>query len=213
MATIHLLGLGPNWSLAPQCGPGVKIWGMNNVLNWRPVDYVFEVHNFHNKLHRLRGGEIHQRAVRKAIETGTPYIVREKWDIPGLKQVVYPWDTLFNHFQTDLLGCTMDCMIALAIYCGYTDIQLYGIGINRASHYDYQIPSMNYWIGVCHGKGINIHVNNFGGYRHTDIMRTHDGLIYGLRTPQKAWPTIDPSLPECDCVKRNDAPHCQVIID
>jgi hypothetical protein len=209
MATVHLMGLGPSWSLAPQCGPGVKVWGMNNVLNWRPVDYVFEVHDWYQKMNRVRQGDFHQRAVRTAIRTGTPYIVRERYPFfPGLKQVVYPWEAIFEEFQSDFLGCSMDCMMAMAIYCGYTDIQLYGIGINRASHYDFQIPSMNYWLGVCHGRGINIHLNQHGGFRHTDLLRTVDGKVYGCQKPQRKWPTLDPSLPECACVKRHDAHHC-----
>lgn len=209
MATIHLMGLGPGWSLAPQCGPGVKIWGINNVLCWRPVDYVFEVHDWYKKLGRIRGGQVHQMGIRKGVETGTPYIVREHWPfVPNLKQVVYPWEAIFEKFQTDFLGCSMDCMIAFALYCGYTDLQIYGVGINKASRYDYQIPSLNYWLGYCNGAGVNVNIHTYGGYRHTDILRTFDGNVYGSQQPQRPWPTLDVTMKECDCVKRHEAHHC-----
>jgi hypothetical protein len=203
------MGLGPGWSAAPPCGQGEKIWGINNVCNWRDVDYVFEIHDYNNKLFRLRGGLNHQKAIRKAIRKKIPYIVREHWNfLPGLKQVVYPWEAVFQHFQTDFLGCSMDCMIAMAIYCGYKELQVYGLGINLASHYDYQIPSMNYWLGYCNGAGIKVRINNVDGWRHTDVLRTVDGEVYGLRKPQRAWPTHDPSLKPCDCTKSHNAAHC-----
>lgn len=210
MRTIHLMGLGPGWSLAPPCGPGVKIWGINNVLNWRPVDYVMEIHNWRLKMTRLKGGGVHQRAMNKAVEMGIPYIVRERWDFaPGLKQVVYPWEAIFDKFGHDFLGCSMDCMMALAIYCGYNDINIYGLGINAASQYDYQLKSQNYWFGYCDGAGIKVTVHNVGGYRHTDIMRNDNGLIYGLNKPQtRVNHGLDPTLPECDCVKMHEAAHC-----
>jgi hypothetical protein len=98
-------------------------------------------------------------------------------------------------------------MIAMAVYCGYTDIQLYGIGINAASPYDFQVPSMNYWMGVCHGRKINIQVNNPGAYKHTDILTTRNGEVYGLRKPQRPWPTFDPTKPMCKCMKEPNARH------
>ena len=209
MSTIHLMGLGPGWSLAPQCGPGVKIWGINNVLCWRPVDYVFELHDWYNKLSRIRGGQAHLKGIRKGVAAGIPYIVRERWPfVPSLKQVIYPWEAIFERFQTDFLGCSMDCMLALAIYCGYKTIHMYGIGINKASRYDYQIPSMNYWAGVCTGAEIDLRIHTFGGYRHTDMLRNFDGKVYGLKKPQRKWPTLDVTLPDCDCVRKHEAYHC-----
>jgi hypothetical protein len=203
------MGLGPGWSVCPPTGDGVKVWSMNNAMNWRTdIDYIFEVHDFHNKLNRVRGGYQHQTAIREAIAHDVPYVVRERWDfLPGLKQVVYPWEAIFKEFQSDYLGCSMDCMIAMAIYCGYSDIQLYGIGINSASPYDFQVPSMNYWVGVCHGRRINIKVNTVGNYKHTDILTTKNGEVYGLRIPQRKWPTFDPTLPMCDCMKTPNARH------
>lgn len=200
MSRIHLVGLGAGWSLCPPMKEGREIWGINTILLRRPVSMVFEIHNFHEKLNRL-DGHSHQRAIRTA-GSDTPYMVREYWDfLPHLHQIVYPWDEVFDEFQTDLVGCTFDAMIALAICCGYDDIQVYGAGANNASHYDYQVPSNNYWVGVCHGRKLNIKFHQIGNVRHTDIMRTHDGLIYGLGKPQGAWPTIDNTLPACTCTQ------------
>lgn len=205
---IHLCGLGPGWSLCPPKATGRMIWGINNILNRRDVNYVFEIHNFYEKLNRLKGGHVHQQAIRKAAETKTPYIVRERWDfLPHLKQIVYPWNDIFKRFRSDYIGCTFDAMMALAIYCGYKDIQIYGFGANLASHYDYQVPSNNFWFGVCHGADINYKIHNIGGLRHTDVLRTTTGMIYGLDQPQIAHEAHDPTLPQCDCNKRNEA-HC-----
>ncbi len=202
---IHLCGLGPGWSLCPPMKEGRMIWGINNILNRRKVNYVFEIHDFHDKLNRLRGGHVHQKAIRLASRYKIPYIVRERWSfLPHLTQIVYPWEKIYEEFQTDHIGCSLDAMIALALYCGYTDLQMYGNGANLASIYDYQLPTNNYWVGVCHGRpDVNITFHNIGGLRHTDILRTVDGKVYGLDIPQREWPTIDPTLPECDCTKRH----------
>lgn len=205
--TVHLCGLGPGWTLCPPVKEGRMIWGMNNLVLRREVNYLFEVHDFEEKFHRLGEGLTHQAACQAAVRKGIPYIVREKWDfLPGLKQIVYPWEGVFNMVGSDNLGCTLDCMIALAVYCGYKDIQVYGQGANKATFYDYQVPSNNYWIGVCHGAKINIKFHNLAGLRHTDIMRTSNGRVYGLDIPQRPWPTIDTTLPACNCTKRHGNP-------
>ena len=204
--TLHLCGLGPGWSLCPPVAPGRMIWGINNILCRRPVNYVFEIHDFHEKLHRLRGGHVHQKAIRIASRDKIPYIVREYWDfLPHLKQVIYPREDVFKYFQSDFLGCTLDAMIALGIYTGWKHIEVWGAGANLASLYDYQIPSNNYWIGYCHGSKIKIHFNTIGGLRHTDIMRTVNGMVYGFDIPQRDWGTVDVTLPACDCTKRHEA--------
>lgn len=204
--TLHLCGLGPGWSLCPPMNEGRMIWGINNILVRREVNYVFEIHNFYEKFNRVKGGHVHQMATRLASGSKTPYIVREHWDfIPHIKQVIYPFGAIFQHFQTDLIGCSFDAMLALAIYTGWKNIQVYGFGANLASQYDYQVPSNNFWLGVCTGAGVNINFHSIGGLRHSDIMRTVDGMVYGLDQPQGKWPIVDTTLPACDCTKRHEA--------
>ena len=204
MRSLHICGLGPGWSLCPPMKPGRMIWGINAILLRRDVNYVFEIHDLYEKLSRV-DADGHIRAIRRAEYKGIPYIVQREWDfLPGLKQVVYPLEAVCQRFQTDNIGCSLDAAIALGIYCGWKDIQVYGSGANLASLYDYQVPSNNYWVGVCHGANINIHFHSIGGLRHSDVMRTHDGLVYGFNVPQKKWPTIDTTLPACNCTRRNN---------
>jgi hypothetical protein len=185
---------------------GRMIWGVNNILLRRPVNYVFEIHDFYEKFNRVKGGHVHQQAIRLASCSRTPYIVRQQWDfIPHIKQVVYPWESVFNYFQTDMIGCSFDAMLALAIYCGWKDIQVYGFGANLASIYDYQVPTNNFWLGVCLGAKVNINFHSIGGLRHSGVMRTVDGKVYGLDQPQRKFPMIDVTLPACDCTKRSEA--------
>lgn len=206
MRSLCLCGLGPGWSLCPPISDDKMIWGLNNVLLKREVNYVFEIHNFYEKFNRTKGGHIHQVACRKASETSTPYIVRNYWGfLPHLKQVVYPWKDVFNHFKTDAIGCTFDAMLALAMYCGWRKIDVYGFSSNYASVYDYQIPTNSLWVGIALGAGVDIKFHGIGGVRHTDLLRTADGMVYGLGEPQTMKEIIDVTLPACDCAKRNEA--------
>lgn len=202
---VHLCGLGPGWTLCPPMKEGRMIWGMNNVALRRDANYIFEIHDLREKFQRFGTGVTHMAAATAAARRGIPYIVREKWDfLPDLEQVVYPWESVFKMVGSDNIGCTLDAMLAMAIYCGYKEIHVYGQGSNRASLYDYQVPSNNYWVGVCHGAKIKIKFHNLAGLRHTDIMRTVNGKVYGLGIPQRPWPTIDVSLPDCNCTKHPD---------
>lgn len=47
--------------------------------------------------------------------------------------------------------------VALAIYKGYKDIGLFGLDMSSNTEYGYQLMNFVFWIGVCHGMGINLY--------------------------------------------------------
>jgi hypothetical protein len=46
--------------------------------------------------------------------------------------------------------------LALAIYLGYEEIQLYGSELSSSTEYYYQATNYAFWIGLAHGRGIRL---------------------------------------------------------
>ncbi len=56
----------------------------------------------------------------------------------------------------DYFTSSIAFMLALAIYEGFTTIDLYGIDLTVGEEYDYQKPCAEFWIGFAMGKGIEV---------------------------------------------------------
>jgi hypothetical protein len=210
MKTLNILGKGPGWSTCPEPTTEVPVWSMTNIITKRTaVTKVFEIHDLVEKFSRGSEGMIHQEAARYAAHLGITYVVSRHWDWLGCKQEIYPLEKVIAAVGTDYLGCSLDLMIALAIVEGYQHINLYGMGQQRGDIYDYQLDSTNFWLGYCMGRGINFEIHHWGGVQHTDLMRTIDGHIYGLKVPQRPMPyskvtkrctcTLMPQNKRCVC--------------
>lgn len=214
MKKLIILGKGPGWSECPKPTIDVPVWSMTNILIKRTdVSMVFEIHDLREKLGRVGEGYLHQEAISEAIRLNIPYVVREHWDfLPHLNQVVYPYEEVVNHFGIDLFGCSMDAMLALAIYQGYEEIHLHGTGQHRGSTWDYQIESINFWLGVCFGRGIRLYIHHWGGVRHTDILTTHDGLVYGFGGKQRVFDYTN-TTESCTCCKMAHNPVCETYVE
>jgi hypothetical protein len=197
---VIILARGPGWSAAPKPTPEVPVWGTTCILGMTEnVSKVFEIHDLVEKLNRPRAGWLHQEAIHIAMKRNIPYVVREHWNfLPGLQQEVYPWKEVFNHFGIDYMGCSLCLMIALALYEGYDSIHMYGNGQHRQSEYDNHLSSVAFWIGVMFGKGIDFYMHHYGGVKHTDLLTTTDGLVYGLNEPQSLFPHTN-TVDRCTC--------------
>jgi len=94
--------------------------------------------------------------------------------------IAYPFEDISTKFKTELFASTADFALALAIYEGYTRIDLYGFKMNVQSEWEHQVPSFNYWIGLAKGLGIKIKIHG-----KSAILRTKTGLIYGYNRKPK----------------------------
>lgn len=205
MREIRILGKGPGWSDCPAPTPHIPVWSLTNILVKRTaVTKVFEIHDLVEKFGRVDEGMLHQEAAREAEYQGIPYVVREHWDfLPGLRQEIYPLNEVIEYFGTDFIGCSVDAMVALAIYQGYEFIHFHGMGQQRGGTYDYQLESLNFWIGVCVGKGIGHKIHGWAGLRHDHLLSTIDEMVYGFGIPQKV-------PPRCKCTLMPHSKQCEI---
>ena len=121
---VAIIGLGPGWEEAPY---DCETWGINQLICRRPVSKVIDIHiitQFDNE-HEMK---YLVDARKKAEEDGTPIIEIEN----------YPLHEIIKEFETDYFANSVAYAIALAIYKGYDEIDLYGINQSTGKEYIFE---------------------------------------------------------------------------
>jgi len=99
---------------------------------------------------------------------------------PRLKQAVeYPLDGVLkmlaggqNFGKFKPLNCSVAYLIALAIYQGYEQIDIYGVEL--AGEYIIQQPMFTFWSGFALGKGVKLNVNCSAGLFNQPLYGLED---------------------------------------
>jgi hypothetical protein len=165
---LSIIGKGKGWELAPY---DIESWGATQLILRRDVDRVVDMNDYSNNRWGAKEAKEAEQARVKAVELRIPYV-----DLNN-----YPINLVKAFFETDYFSNTIDYMIALAIYEGYTELNLYGVNMARDSEYRYEKPGVDYWCGQAMGRGIKV-------CRHGElstVMRTRDGKMYGYGTEQE----------------------------
>lgn len=165
---VNIIGRGNGWEDAPR---DELSWGITLINLSRPVDLVIDMNVYEDN----RWGKLEKEGAVKsrqlAGENKVPYI-----DLTS-----YPIKEITEYFKTDYFSNTVDYALALAVYKGFQEINLYGINMTARSEYLYQKPGLEFWIGQAMGREIKIKVHGGGSL----LLRTNGGVMYGYGTPQK----------------------------
>lgn len=163
---VSIIGKGKGWNLAPLTG---QTWGITQLILRRSVSRVIDMNDY--SLWGPDEARDAKKARLKASAEGSPYIDRGN----------YPLRDIVEYFGTDYFSNTVDYALALAIFEGFKEIDLYGVNMANGTEYAYQKPGVDFWCGMAMGKGVKVRV--FG--EHSTIMKTRDGKLYGYGTPQQ----------------------------
>lgn len=169
---VVLIGKGRGWDGAPACGNGQEIWGITQLNLRRDVDLVIDMNDYTGN----RWG------AKESFEAAQSRNKAHHKEIPYVDLRTYPYDDISKDFDTDYFTSTIAYAIALAIFNGATEIDLYGVTMEVESEYHYQKPCVDFWCGVAKGRGIKVVSHG----EHTTIMKSHDGKVYGYNIPQGA---------------------------
>lgn len=154
--------------MAPNEG---ESWGITQLILRRPVDLVIDM-NVYDDLRWGEAEKVDASAARKICEVkGIPYICLEN----------YPYGEIVSKFNTDYFCSTVDYAIALALYKGYDELNLYGITMGSDGDYYRLKCGCDFWCGYAKGLGVDVKVHG-----RTTAMKTMDGLVYGYGIPQKS---------------------------
>lgn len=167
MRQLNIIGKGDGWDKAPLDGIS---WGATQLILRRDVNRVVDMNDYSNN----RWGETEK------LEADISRLRASAMGIPYTDLTNYPLKEIVKKFGTDYFTNTIDFMIALAIYEGFTEIDFYGVNMAHKSEYEYQIPGVSFWCGIAMGRGVKI---KFHG--NSMIMKSENNLIYGYYTKRK----------------------------
>jgi hypothetical protein len=165
---VVIVGKGHGCADAPLEG---ETWGICQCLRRRIFTMIIDMNDYSLWGRTEATADKISRAAAK--KNGVPYC-----DLTN-----YPLKEVVEYFGVDYFTNTVDYAIALAIYRGFTEIDLYGVNMAFGSEYEFEKPGVEFWIGQAMGRGIKVTV--FGS--ESTILKTRDGLLYGYGTPQKGF--------------------------
>lgn len=182
---VNIIGRAPGWQAAPKDG---ICWGLNSHILKRPYNVIFDMHDieevftdFRTENWKLVKGprrDLLPESIKKCEENDvTIFSLGQNAD---RMCVAYPIDKIKNYFGSDYFGSGIPYMIALAIYQGFTEIDIWGVFLSVSDEYAYQKPSIEFWIGMAMGRGIKVTVHGM-----TRLLKNIRDQLYGYQTKQE----------------------------
>ncbi len=141
---------------APFDDPEYECWGMNQLYRHIPrADRWFEIH--HNWNEHVVDGTDHEGWLK-----AFPGPIYNCVHLPAIPNSIAFPRAECAEIGADYFTSSIAFMIALAIRDGFTTIDLYGIDLVVGCEWDYQKPCAEFWMGLAHGKGIEVgtHANS-----------------------------------------------------
>lgn len=149
---ICIMGYAPaSRDLAPFKDKSWEIWGENDLYRFVPrMDLLFQIHDIEAVKRHNRTGEHYEWLKKSKI----PVVMQDHYpEIPA--SIKMPFDEM-NKIFVDYWTNSISYMIAFAIMMGPKAISLYGIDMARGSEHNEQRPSVEYFIGLAKGLGIEV---------------------------------------------------------
>ena len=173
---VAFVGTAPSWLKTPFSEPDIDIWFVGSAIRYcADVDNIEQAPEGkrNKKLPRVsRFFEIHHRKIwiqwaEQLASYNVPVTMQQHYDdVP--QSIPYPLEeaqlrfpgvaTSIKYGDQPWYACTINYMFALAIIEGYTRIELYGTHAAADTEYAFEDPSISYWIGLCHGIGIDVFI-------------------------------------------------------
>lgn len=172
MRTLAIVGSHPRVKETFDFSRDVDIWVFNEAMkqeHFTRADAVFQMHvpaiwrNPNN-----RNDPKHYEWLKSG-DTPVIYMHDKYDDIPMSER--YPLDEIVSELlqpfqwtsrtRTDnkYFSSTFCYAMALAIYKGYTDIEVHGVEMETETEYHYQRDGVTFWIGIALGRGIRVNAN------------------------------------------------------
>jgi len=182
--------------LAPSHDPDVDVWVMNEAANqWAKewdLDAVFQIHipvvyqSPHNRCDPHHWEWLQQ-------DHGDLKIYMQEVDPDVPNSVRYPLEgiclELLGNFHqgVDLEECpffrsTPVYAIALAIYQGYSQINVYGVEMSSDTEWEYQRDNLTFWTGIAIGRGIKVNFYSGDGIFRFPLYAYEGNLEQKLET-------------------------------
>lgn len=133
------------------------IWVFNEAMHakWcKRADAVFQMHDPLIWRSSMNRNDPKHYEWLKSGDTPTIYMTAVYDDVP--KSVAYPLEDIKATFPRAYFTSSISYAIALAIYQGYKNIEIYGVEMATNTEYWHQREGVAYWIGVAEGRGLKV---------------------------------------------------------
>ena len=176
---INIIGCAPEWQNAPTDG---ICWGINCHILKRPFNVVFDMHDVAYEFTGVHTEpwKLPQIPRLPVLSEHSDTTVFTLGGVEYTNYIPYPLEKICTHFNNDYFSSGACYAIALAIYQGATEIDLWGFYLSSSNEWAYQKPCMEYWIGRAEGMGIKVEVHGM-----TRLLKNLRDNIYGYNYKQK----------------------------
>jgi len=178
---INIIGSAPEWQNAPTDG---ICWGFNTHILKRPYNVVFDMHDINRESSGFRnnGWKLSKHKHDESIDLclDRDVTVFSLGSVKDSTIIEYPLGEICKYFDTDYFSCGAAYAIALALYQGATEIDIWGIFLSFGDEHAYQKPCIEYWIGRAQGMGVKVEVHGM-----TRLLKNLRDNIYGYNYKQK----------------------------
>jgi len=156
---IEIWGLNQLYMAFPEILPGARPPDKRNVTRW------FQIHHRHSYDQTINRDHSHHEWLAQRREVEFPiYMQNKEPDVP--MSVEFPKDMIVEKFGNYFTN-SISWEIALAIHEGFEKIYIFGVDMAQDSEYSFERPSVEYFIGIARGAGINVVVPE-----KSDILKT-----------------------------------------
>ena len=161
---VLMIGSATGWEQAPFQDPSWSVWSLSRMYHSVPRwDVWFELHPWERLCERLDGSTPIQDQVRSRAEYqqwlsqdhGRPIFMQRQYPmVPGC--VKYPLENILDTFPQRYFTNSVAYMIALAVFQGVEEIQIWGVDMATKEEYTAQRSGVEYWVGLAQGAGVDV---------------------------------------------------------
>jgi hypothetical protein len=177
---VNIIGHAHGWQVAPNNG---ICWGINTHIMKRPYSVLFDMHDIEGELSGSRHADWglskhkHDESVNHCLENDVT--VFSLGAIEGTTIIEYPLEKICKYFKKNYFTCGVAYAIAMAIYQGATQIDIWGTYLRIGGEHEYERPCIEYWIGRAEGLGIDVNVHGM-----STLLICPKSVLYGYNTKQ-----------------------------
>lgn len=165
--------------------PG-EVWGLNAIRpSWTTRFAWTRWFNLHRYRHMRRDWTegLHRELLWASDHPHVPFYTLDdawpKWTTTMLvKRRVFPRAALRARFGTEYHAGSFDWLVAYAIYEGFEEIRLHGVGLNLESGEPISARAcLEYWCGRAEGLGIRVVCRDCDLFTQYHLVKSH--TVYG----------------------------------
>ncbi len=178
-----ILGTGDGWQLAPRESEKM-IMCLNDYVFMEKFgvqpDFLCIMDVLDEKPQIVSGvnnlGQVIERINRMRVPLIAPYKYAE---IPLSE--AFPLEECRKEFGAPYFSNTIAYMIAFALLKGAKEIEIFGVNQASSAEYFYEKAGVEYWLGICVGRGVKVIINGERSELLGNKRRFGGNLLYGYQ--------------------------------